>query len=364
MIKILHLTTGLGGSGVSNLLYQYYKNFSNDKDIQFDFCSIESQSEQPFEEKFKSLGCHINYMPKKYWKRVPYLYRLMTKGNYDIVHSHIELASAVYLFIAYFVGIKVRIAHAHMAFCDYSHLHHIILRYILNKISNVKLGCSQDAIATLFGKHMESQTIVMRNAIDISQFCYSEIIRKKYREKFNLSDKCVIGFAGRFTYQKNIFFLLDIFETYHKRNKNSVLLMLGNGELEEEFFHVAKNKGMLDYILHLGNRSDVNCFMQAMDCLILPSRWEGLGIVLIESQAASLPTVTCKETVPYNDTNITPYIKYCSINDSTDKWCDTIEELLLLSRCNSSDLIKKANYDITSESLKLELLYKRLCYAQ
>lgn len=58
-------------------------------------------------------------MPKKYVGRIPFLYKLMKNGHYDVVHSHIELASAVYLSIALVAGVKVRIAHAHMAFTIY-----------------------------------------------------------------------------------------------------------------------------------------------------------------------------------------------------------------------------------------------------
>lgn len=364
MIKVLHIMPSYGGSGVSNLLYNYYSNFSESGNVHFDFCAIDMPIGQPFEKKFQLLGATTLYMPKAYWRRIPYLYRLFKQGNYDVVHSHIELANAVYLFIALLAGVKVRIAHAHMAFCAYSGIFNKILRIILNMVSSVKLGCSQDAIANLFGEKEIKNGIVLHNAIDIKKFSFSEDIRNRYRADYGLSKKCVIGFAGRFTYQKNVFFLLDIFESYHKRNPDSVFLMLGSGELETAFFESVEERGLSDYIIHLGNRNDVNCFMQAMDCLLLPSRWEGLGIVLIESQTASLPTVTCRETVPYIDTNITPYIKYCSFNDSSDKWCDAIDEIVAKPRKKTDDLIRNACYDITVEASKMENLYLRLCCRQ
>ena len=358
-VKVLHVVTSLSASGVPSLLYSYYTRMNRDL-IHFDFVVIPSDVEHSYREKFEAMGSEVHYMPKTYAKRISYLYNLIKRNKYDVVHSHIELASAVYLTIAKFAGIKTRIAHAHMAFLPYDKLYHTLLRWQLNCIATHKMGCSKEALKGLFGKRSARKGLVLHNAIDIERFSFKESIRNEYRNKFHLNGKTILGFVGRLTQQKNIFYMLDIFEEYQKINPQSLLMVIGDGELRDEFITAIKRKGLEDKVLCFGMRDDVSSLMMSMDFLLLPSLWEGLGIVLIEAQTAALMTLTSKTTVPIEDTNISEYIHYLDINQNPSVWAKEICNIKMPynKREIRCELIKN-HYDIDREAIRLCKLYLR-----
>lgn len=358
VIRVLHVVTSVDVSGVGMFLLNYYKKMDHNK-VHFDIVAIDKGREQLLESRFTELGANIYYMPKAYSKRLVYLWRLMKSNNYDIVHSHIELASSVYLGLAFLSGVKIRIAHAHMAFVDYSSFSQHCMCKLLNYVVTTRMGCSVDAINNLFGN--QCQGFVIHNAIDIPHFSYKEDIRKRYRKEMDVEDKYVVGFVGRLTYQKNIFYMLDIFNSFVKSHENAVLLIVGDGELKEAFFEKIDNLGIKQKIIYLGARNDVNNIMMAIDVMLLPSRWEGLGIVLIEAQAAGLKCIASKDTIPYKDTNISTYIHYCSIKESTEEWVKVIEhDCMEYKREAIDDTIRNHHYDINIEASRLADIYTEL----
>lgn len=353
-IRILHIVSSLAATGVPTMLYNYYSYMDRNK-IHFDFVTIPSKVEHTYKQKFEDLGSAVYYMPKSYRGRFTYLYRLMKDGQYDIVHSHIELASAVYLTIAKLAGIKKRYAHAHMAFLPYNKLHQKLLRSLLRRVSTHKIGCSKNALYGLFGKQ---DGMVLHNAIDIDKFEYSPEIRAEYRLKLGLENNTVIGFVGRFSYQKNIFYLLDIFKEYIKLNSKAKLVIAGDGEQKVAFFKKADEYSLQNKIVYLGSRNDIPQLMMAMDCLLLPSRWEGLGIVLIEAQAAALMSFTSRTTVPYEDTNISPYIKYCDISSSPTIWANEMHKCIEdYHKTSIREILIKSNYSIQNQAYQLFSIY-------
>ena len=356
-IKVLHIVTSLAATGVPTLLYNYYKHMDRTL-IQFEFVAIPSDIEHAYKEKFEQLGCKVYYMPKAYKGRISFLYNLIRKNRYDIVHSHIELASAIYLTIAKFAGVKTRIAHAHMAFLPYSKWIHKLLRIQLNYVATHKLGCSKKALEGLYGKNNVKTALVLHNAIDIEKFSYDEEVRNVYRKNLNIENKIVVGFVGRFTHQKNIFYLLDIFSEYVKLNPDSLLVVAGDGELKEEFFQKVRDKKLDSKFKYLGPRGDIPSLMMAMDYLLLPSLWEGLGIVLIEAQAAALMTFTSKNTVPVEDTKVSEYIRYLDINESPSVWAKNMTDILLpYKKHDIKHNLITHHYDIKKESFLLFKYY-------
>lgn len=349
-IKILHIVTSLAATGVPTLLYSYYKQMDR-KHIRFDFVAIPSGVEHTYKSKFEELGSNVFYMPKAYRGRFSFLYNLMKRNQYDVVHAHIELASAVYLTIAKMAGVKMRIAHAHQAFLPYTKVFHKLLRLQLNRIATHKMGCSKDALKGLYGIKGGKNAIVLHNAIDIEKFSFNEKVRNTYRKELGVENFTVVGFVGRLTPPKNIFYILDIFAEYLKLNSKSVLLVAGDGELREQFFQSVKEKQLESNIKYLGPRDDIPALMMAMDFMLLPSLWEGLGIVLIESQAAALMTFTSKYTVPVEDTNVSEYIRYLDINEAPSVWAKSMNEIpLTYDKHDIKNELTEHHYNIEKES--------------
>ena len=102
----------------------------------------------------------------------------------------------------------------------------------------------------------------------------------------------LIGFVGRLNIQKGITYILQAFEKVLKRIPETHLLMVGEGDLKEKIETTAKDKGFSNNIHIVGFRDDIPNVMRTIDLLILPSVWEGFGIVLIEAMASQKPCIT------------------------------------------------------------------------
>ena len=127
---------------------------------------------------------------------------------------------------------------------------------------------------------------------------------------------------------KNQFFLLDIFAEYLKLNKNTELLIIGDGPDEKELKEKAKNKGILEKIRFLGARNDVNELLQAIDCFVLPSKWEGLPVTLMEAQASGVACVI--SDIVTEEEDITNFIRKSTRVQIIDNGFDVSKEVLYL----------------------------------
>ncbi|TDB63377.1 glycosyltransferase [Arundinibacter roseus] len=364
-IKVLHIVTGINGGGVGKLLLDYTKGIDNNL-FQIDFMPIENNIDKQFlHDDLIKLGCEIVYMPKNYLFRFLFIFKFLWNNKYDIVHSHIELPSCIYLFISKLCGVKIRIAHAHMAFLLYDNFVHKIMRIVLNLVCTDRWGCSQDALLCLFGNKFAHYGFVLKNAINYEEFIFQSNVREKMRRKLNVSSNFVVGSVARFTYQKFPEFLIYTFADIVKLQPDAILILVGSGELEQKIKELVSELGLDKYVLFLGLRKDISNLMQAFDVFVMPSRYEGLGIVLVEAQASSLPSFTSNK-VP-KEVLFSDFIYSLPLEIGCSKWAEFIlEKYPCHSRYNASDWIIKNGYDLPSivnsmsyrYSSNLKIIYK------
>jgi glycosyltransferase EpsF len=198
------------------------------------------------------------------------------------------------LFAAKQAGVPVRIAHSHSTLGKGEFKRNImktLLRPFSRLYPTLLLACSEHAGRWLFGDKAfdKGRVKVMRNAIDVNCFRFNLQIRERVRKDLGISEKLVIGHAGRFVSVKNHLFLFDIFKEVHSQRQDSVLLLVGDGELRTAAEERVKQYGLSDCVLFLGLRDDVHELYQAMDVFVLPSLYEGLPVVGVEAQCAGLP---------------------------------------------------------------------------
>ena len=173
-----------------------------------------------------------------------------------------------------------------------------------------------------------------------------------------VDNKFVIGNIGRFSIQKNHEFLLDIFNEVLKKNPNAVLLLIGDGPLENKIKEKTKNLGIEKSVIFYGTTSSTNKLYQAMDCFVLSSLFEGLPIVLVEAQAAGLKTL-CSDAIT-QEAKITGLLDYLPLSGTQEKWAEKI--LSYNDRYERKDLfkeVKNAGYDIKQSAKRLEEIYVR-----
>lgn len=351
--RIAQVIGKMDSGGVESFIMSYYRNIDRNK-IQFDFI-IDEDSTMFYKEEIEKLGGKIIIVPKyqKILKYIRELRKIFRESNYKIVHTHMNALNVFPLYAAKKENVKIRISHSHSTTNKDEFLRNIlknVLKIFSKKYPTHYCACSQFAGQWLFGK---KDFTIIRNAIDIEKFNYNKEVRDKIRKELKLENKLVIGHAGRFMQQKNHKFIIEIFHKYHEYNENSVLLLVGEGKLENTIKEQVKMLGLENNIIFLGARKDVNEIMQAMDIFVFPSLYEGLGIALVEAQTAGLKCIA-SNYVP-EEAILTQNVVSLELDEK--QWVDILKNMKISERKTQVEKIRNSGYEIKIESKKLEKYY-------
>jgi glycosyltransferase involved in cell wall biosynthesis len=359
-IRVAQMLARMDYGGIEMVVMNYYRHIDRSK-IQFDFIVFEG-SELPQRKEIEELGGRVYEVPPL---RHPFAYnravfKLFEKNKYDIVHANMNTLSVFPLRMAKKAGVPVRICHNHST-AGPGETKKNILKNILRHFSRIYptelFACSEYAGKWLYGDKASFR--VIKNAIDIDRFRYNEKTRTEVRNKLGIEDKLVLGHVGRFEPQKNHDFLLDIFHSVHQINPKTVLLLIGEGELEDKMKKKANELGLEDSVFFLGTMSDCAPYYQAMDAFVLPSLYEGLGMVAIEAQAACL-LCFLSERVP-KEAALLDSTYFLSLEQTPDEWAELIlEKVTKNKRGDKYFKIQEAGYDIETEAEKLMGIYEKL----
>ncbi len=359
-IRILTITPGLNVcGGIESYVMNYYSRIHND--VKMDFITHDI-SDKTYKKIIEKNGDNVYVFPKiglNIVKHKKYIDDFFEKHhNYDIVHCHMANAAFIYLKTAKKYGIKVRIIHSHQnkAADVLSHaIRNIPLIKIGLKYANVNFACSKLAGDYLF---KNKKYYLINNAIDSRRFNYNPIRRQEMRKKLKIDDKCfLIGNVGRICPQKNQKFLIDVFNLVSKRI-NSKLLIIGEGELKNDLEKHIKELNLEDKVIIHTPVSNVEDYYQAMDMFVLPSLYEGLGIVNIEAQACGLRTIV-SDRVP-EIAKISELLSFIKLSDSEQIWANEIINKSDYKREIQNSILKNSGYDIDFESKKLIDIYRNL----
>ncbi|GHU06803.1 hypothetical protein FACS189431_0310 [Alphaproteobacteria bacterium] len=361
-IRVAHVMGKMVGGGVESVVMNYYRHIDHQK-VQFDFFVDEDSTNVP-EKEIKKLGGKIFYIPS-YTHPIKYiktLKKLLQDNKYRVVHSHINTLSVLPLYTAKKAGVPRRISHSHStAGRGKGELLRNAIKYTLRPFSKRYatnyFACSEYAGKWLFGKNIINNPnfYLMKNAIDIEKLKFDAKKRTAVRKKLGINeDTFVIGHIGRFMPQKNHSFLIDVFEKIVEKRPDSVLLLVGEGPLFADVKEKVEHLNLVDKVIFTGQTDDVPGLIMTMDAFCLPSLYEGLGIVLIEAQAAGLPCIV-SNSVP-TETNITNDIKFFSTSN-VKTWVD---ETVKISKPNRHEKMKcnMDKYDIKREALELQGIYE------
>ncbi len=365
-VRVLQVGMTENIGGMETYLMNQYRHLNRDK-VRYDFVNITADRAMVYEREIIDNGdrvykiCRRSRNPLKHYYEWWKLLREQGKEYDAVVLNACHLYYIFPLVIGKMMGIKKRIIHSHNSGDE---LHVSKLRSIVVRVNRELMfwaatdywACSNVAGKWMFGHR---KFLVIHNAIDSEEFAFNEAIRTRERKKLNLEGKTVFGHVGRFTYQKNHEFLIDIFSKVCKQNSNAVLLLIGDAiGTEQEYLKRTQGKvkklGLQDKVLFLGVRTDVNQLMQAMDCFLLPSHFEGFGVVGLEAQAAGLPCFFSRAVS--QELAITNLAHYCN-NDSLTEWVESIFEHCNCKRDNMKQQIINSGYDITTEIDKIERFY-------
>ena len=363
MVRVLHSVSNMDRAGLETMLMNYYRHIDREQ-IQFDFLANKPKP-GAYEEEVRSLGGRIfvspGFHPAKLFKYQKFMKNLFSEHpEIQIVHAHNGALAYYALREAQKNGIPHRIAHSHNSKINWD-LKWPIKQYCRTHLKNAATdfrGCGELAVSFYFGEEIAKNKAytLIRNAIEEERFIYNESVREKLRRQYQVGDKMVIGHVGRFMYQKNHMFLIDIFAEVHRQNKNTVLLLIGEGELEAKVKEKIAKLGLQDAVIFTGSIPNVNEMYQMMDVFLLPSLYEGLPVVGVEAQASGVKTIF-SDTVT-REVSITEQTEFISLQSSPEEWA---KEILKYSkgyeRKDMTADIVNAGYSIHTEAAKLQKLY-------
>lgn len=297
-------------------------------------------------------------------KNGPLFSALLAERNYDVVHLNAyQGLSLHYLALAQKVGVPVRIAHSHGTGLRNSPgkplklLLHQWGKRVWSHSATDFWACSCQASEFLFLQGQPYRWIP--NGIDVERFRFQEPLRVKQRQALGLAEsQLLVGTVGRLSEEKNHQFLLDVFCQMQTLRRDSVLLLVGTGRLEEQLRARTEELGIASNVIFYGPSDHVEQLLWAMDVFVFPSHMEGLGIAAVEAQAAGLPVI-CSEGVP-PEAVVTDLAQRLPLSAGERRWAEILlHEKVPADRAAIADAVAAAGFDVTSVAKEIRDLWVR-----
>ena len=361
-VRVLFVSGGsLDYGGISSWMLSYAAEFDRNL-VAVDFL-VHGMEPGAREADALALGAKVYHVPfrgKQPFANQRGIERAIGAG-YDAVHAHMDGMNAYPLEIAKRYGVPVRISHSHNT--DFLTNHpfkralHEAARKRIPKSATHLFACSEAAGRFLYGSTIydSGRVSLVRNAIDTDRFQFDPVARERLRTELGVSDRLLIGHIGRFDLrQKNQLFLLESFAEAKHSRPNLMLALVGDGVDRAQIESRICELKLANDVLLLGYREDVSALYSAFDCFVLPSLFEGLGIVLIEAQASGLSCIA-SDVVPHEtqlgNCNYLPL----KIGD----WADAFARAQVKnSRECPAEEISAQGYDIHTAAKSLQQFYQ------
>ena len=315
--KVLIITPTFGNNGITKVILSIVENI---KDISFSIaaCSIDDSL----------LDIGVDYIKLPNQESVAQYFKAIKKevrdGDYDTVYIHANSALMIVESMACKFARKCKvITHCHNS----STIHpigHRLVKPFLNIFVDEKVGCCKFSSKWAY---TGNKNITIKNGIDVDEYKFNTNVRKEKRDLLNVNDEEVlIGNFSRLSYQKNQRFLLEIFMEYLKLNAKAKLLLIDDEEMRDVIINKIEVLGIKDKVIIMKPEDNMKDYYSALDIMIMPSLFEGLSLVALESQANGLPLLISDHLTP--ETYLTKYAIKVSKDESAEHWANMINKTM------------------------------------
>jgi len=364
-LRILHVVGRMDRGGVETWLMHVLRHLDRGR-FHMDFL-VHTTRLCAYDDEIRALGSKIIRCPSPSFP-LTYTHRfkraLREHGPYDVVHSHVHHYSGYVLRLARQVGVPVRIAHSHgdnplpqtkPGFLRRTYL--ALTKQWVVRHATVGLAASRESALALFGPAWtaDPRWRILYCGIDLAPFHVIDEART-VRAEFGIRvDAFVIGHVGRFDEEKNHAFLIDIAAEVAHRDPAVRFLLVGDGVLRPEMEAKARRLKMEQNIIFAGLRSDVaRLMLSAMDAFVFPSLREGLGLVLVEAQAAGLPCLI-GDAIPEEADVVKSLIQRLSCSQPATVWAEALLAIRhtspAMSRPAALTLVEQSPFNIRASTL-------------
>lgn len=358
-IRVLQVGMSTNYGGTESIIYEIYRHIDRSQ-VQFDFLNV---YDEPLakEEWLRSLGANVYRLKLqrrrgilRYFASIKRFY-LEHRNQFDVVVCNVQCLDQIDMarFAKKYGRVKKTVVHVHNA-------GHGIPPSFLAKVAiklnqarfrrfvDLPIAVSENAAAWGYGAKNAGSVFILKHGIDIDHFTFSEDKRALFRRQYSLSHQDVVyGTAGRMDDQKNHLFLLEIFAQIAKRRPESKFVLLGKGPLLPEILEKRETLGLSESLMIIDRVEDISLFYSGVDCFLFPSRFEGLGLVLIEAQCSGLPCLYSKRVIPDSAVSVTELAHGIDLNGNAAEWAEAaVEQCASMNRALYAEEVRSARYDI------------------
>lgn len=303
--RVLHIVENLDRGAVENWLVRMLGH-ARKREIEVDwtfYCILEQPG--AMDDKARALGARVIHSPVPIVRKAKFVRALRMElrlGEYDVLHCHHDIVSAVYLLAASGIRIRRRIVHVHNAdeaVLTHSRLKQCFYREPMRQICLFKadriVGISNHTLDKFLAGRARcpERDSVHYYGVDTTPFENVAADRVRFRRQLGLAqDAFILLFGGRLVPEKTPVFVVDVLANLRCIDPRAVAIFAGAGSQEMEVLARAWGLGVEGSVRLLGWRNDLPNVMNCSDCFILPhpeNPVEGFGVAIVEAQLAGLP---------------------------------------------------------------------------
>ena len=356
--------------GQKSLVFAYLRSF-DPKRIKFDLIVDSDSNSIPYDD-VKDLGGKLHVIPpyQNIVAHLKALKKIFRENKYDVLYAVNNTMNLFPLYMAYKAGIKVRVSES-LTMASPLERKKTMMKNVLKRFShcfcNYMMANGKDCGIYQFGEkaYNQGKVEIYLTPVNAKENTFDSELREKTRSKFGWNEKVIYGFIARFELQKNPMFLLDILNEIAQKQENSHFVIIGAGAMEQQMLEKIKNLKLDERISWLGRREDIKQFYMAFDAFLLPSLYEGLPVVGIESQAAGLP-VFFSENVT-REAGIAELGHFISLDKPANEWADIIvreTQKSMTQRRGREEDLRKAGFDAVAEAERLTEFFEKAVVEQ
>jgi glycosyltransferase involved in cell wall biosynthesis len=367
-IRVLHVHSDLQWGGVERWLLQVSHSIDRSA-FQFDFFAASVDPAWRSAMESMQLGLIPSPRPRQLWRYAMSLRRaLENRPGYDVVHSHFLDHSGGVLREAARAGVPVRIAHSHLDVGPIVHRQAVhrrayfrIQNRLLHRYATRGIAASSAAAASMFGSGWTSDRrwSVLPCGIDLAPF---DKPRESMRADLGFAPEDIIfGHVGRFADQKNHAFLVDVAQRLASVAPRAKFLWIGEGSLQSAIEEQLNAAGIRDRVTILSRCGNVPALMRnAMDAFLFPSLYEGLGLAVVEAQAAGLPCFI-SDRVPVEADVVPQLVRRLPLSGGATHWAAAIAAGVHSERPVTAqealDAVRRSSFNIETSTGRLAEVY-------
>lgn len=300
-IKILHIAQSAGG--VANYIQMFLNNIKNEEYenvlvLSEDYKNYKKINNEENKIYYVDMIRNINLL--KDFKAIKKIYEIVKRENPDIVYLHSSKAGALGRIALLLTKYKI-IYNAHGWYFNADIGKKRVIYQLIEKILAFRtrkiITISKSEYESALTKHIcrKNKLKLIENGIDIEKYDKTEEKGKEIREQLGISkDAIIVGIVGRIDEQKDPITSIAAAEKIIKQNPKIYFVFVGKGSLENEIINYANEKEISKNIIITGWVEDSKPYIEMFDIALLPSKWEGFGLAIVEYMMCKKPIIATR----------------------------------------------------------------------